>query len=113
MPRISSYPQDTTVTGNDVWIGSDGDNGLVTKNFSADNLATYYNQSNSFGQGTFEFSQLTAASTWTINHNLNKFPAITVVDSSGNVIVGFETYSNSNQIVLTFSAAFSGKAYLN
>lgn len=113
MARISTYPIDTVITGSDLWIGSDGDNALETKNFNADNLATYYNQSNSFGQGTFEFSQLSAASTWTINHNMNKFPAITVVDSSGSVIVGFETYSNSNQIVLTFSAAFSGKAYLN
>jgi len=113
MPRISSYPQDTNVTGNDIWIRSDGDNGLITKNFTADALGSYYNANDTFGQGTFVFSQSSAASTWTINHNLNKFPSISVVDSSGNVVVGFETYNNSNQIVLTFSAPFSGSAYLN
>ena len=113
MPRISSYPQDNNVTGNDIWIGSDGDNGLITKNFSADTLGSYYNNNNTFNQGTYTFSQASAASTWVINHNLSKFPSITVVDSSGNVVVGFETYNNNNQITLTFSAPFSGSAYLN
>ena len=113
MPRISSYPKDNTVTGDDIWIGSDGDNGLVTKNFSADSLASYYVSNDTFGAGTFTFTQASASSTWTINHNLDKFPGITVVDSSGNVVVGFETYNNSNQIILTFSAPFSGKAYFN
>jgi len=113
MPRISSYPQDNNVTGSDIWIGSDGDNGLITKNFSADSLATYYINNDTFSTGTYTFTQSSAASTWVINHNLSKFPSITVVDSSGNVVVGFETYNSNNQITLTFSAPFSGSAYLN
>lgn len=113
MPRISTYPKDTVVSGNDIWIGSDGDNGLITKNFSPDALAAYYNDNNTFNQGTYTFTQSSAAATWTINHNLQKYPSITVVDSSGNVVVGFETYTNNNQITITFSAPFSGSAYLN
>ena len=113
MPRISSYPKDTVVTGSDIWIGSDGDNGLITKNFSPDTLAAYYIANNTFGVDTFTFSQASASSVWVISHNLGKFPSITVVDSSGNVVVGFETYNNNNQITITFSAPFSGTAYLN
>lgn len=113
MPRISSYPQDTNVSGSDIWIGSDGDNGFITKNFSPDALAAYYVSNNTFSDDTYIFSQASAASTWVINHNLSKFPSITVVDSSGNVVVGFETYNSNNQITLTFSAPFSGSAYLN
>lgn len=113
MPRISSYPKDTTVTGNDIWIGSDGDNGLITKNFSADSLAAYYNTNNTFSQSTTTFTQASAASTWVINHNLGKFPSVTIVDSANNVVVGYQVYNNNNQITLTFSAPFSGKAYLN
>jgi hypothetical protein len=113
MPRISSYPQDTNVTGNDIWIGSDGDNGLITKNFTADSLGRYYKNNNTFAASSFVFSQSSAASTWTISHNLNKFPSVTVVDSSGNVVVGYINYNNMNQITLTFTAPFSGKAYLN
>jgi len=113
MPRISSYPKDTSVSGNDIWIGSDGDNGLITKNFSPDSLAKYFNDNNLFNQNSYQFVQSIAASTWVINHNLQKFPSITVVDSSGNVVVGFETYNSDNQITITFSAPFSGSAYLN
>jgi hypothetical protein len=113
MPRISSYPKDTNVTGNDIWIGSDGDNGLITKNFSPDGLATYYNTNNSFGASTTTFTQSTPASTWSITHNLSKFPSVTIVDSADNVVVGYQVYNSNNQITLTFSAPFSGKAYLN
>lgn len=113
MPRISSYPKDTNISGNDIWIGSDGDNGLVTKNFSPDSLASYFNTQGNVKEPTFVFNQTSSSSTWTINHNLQKFPSVTVVDSSGNVVMGFQTYSNNNQIVITFSAPFTGSAYLN
>ena len=50
---------------------------------------------------------------WAIQHNYNKFPSITTVDSSGNVVIGDIFYNDSNLITVTFSAAFSGVAYLN
>jgi len=86
MARISTYPKDDVITGNDIWIGSDGDNGLATKNFSPDTLAHYYLTTGVLGVGTYEFVQDTPATTWTITHNLIKFPSVTVVDSSGNVV---------------------------
>lgn len=113
MPRISSYPKDTEVSGNDIWVGSDGDNGLVTKNFSPDSLADYLVNTGRFGASTYTHTQSEASSTWTITHNLERFPDVTVVDSSGNVVVGDTTYNSNNQITLTFSTAFSGSAYLN
>ena len=63
--------------------------------------------------GTFVFTQNIPSATWTIQHDLNKFPSVTVIDSSNTVNIGTVTYSNSNQIVITFSSAFSGIAYLN
>jgi hypothetical protein len=59
------------------------------------------------------FSQSSAATTWTINHNLNRHPAVTVVDSAGTLVDGDVQYSNANTIVVSFSAAFAGNAYLN
>ena len=59
------------------------------------------------------FLQNTASATWTINHSLNKRPAVTVVDSAGTVVEGAITYISDSQIIINFSAAFSGKAYLN
>lgn len=62
---------------------------------------------------SYVHNQASAASVWTINHNLQFIPNITVVDSSGNVVEGSYNYPNSNTVVLIFSSAFAGKAYLS
>jgi hypothetical protein len=65
------------------------------------------------GAPTFIFNQNTVATVWNIQHNLGKFPSITVIDSGNTVIIGEYTYIDNNNVQLNFSAAFSGKAYLN
>ena len=50
---------------------------------------------------------------WTINHGLNKFPSVTSINSSGEVVVGTLSYSGLNTVVLNFAYPFSGEAYLN
>lgn len=62
---------------------------------------------------SFVFTQASPASTWTINHGLNKFPSVSVVDSSGKVVIGETTYLNENTVQVSFNGVFSGKAYLN
>lgn len=57
--------------------------------------------------------QNSALSTWTVVHNLQKHPSVSVVDSGGNVVVGDVTYIDLNQIQITFKASFSGIAYFN
>lgn len=114
MGKINSYPVDNNITANDVWIGSDGDNSLITKNFSAASLAAYLNSSGLVDTDKrYVHTQNTASSVWTVNHDLDKFPSITVVDSAGSIVVGEVEYNNENNVTLTFSAAFSGVAYLN
>jgi len=66
-----------------------------------------------FSSPAFEFNQSSASNNWTITHNLNSYPSVTVVDSSGNVVIGAVTYVSENQITISFSSSFSGKAYLN
>jgi hypothetical protein len=61
----------------------------------------------------FIFTQTIPSATWTIEHNLNKFPSVTVVDEDDNVYYGEVIYENSNEITINFTGAFSGKAYLN
>lgn len=58
-------------------------------------------------------TQTSASSDWVINHNLDTFPSVSVVDSGGNVVYGDVKYVTSNTIKVFFSSAFSGKAYLN
>lgn len=52
-------------------------------------------------------------STWDIQHNLNFYPNVTVVDSAGTIVEGEIDYTDLNNIRLTFSDSFSGKAYLS
>jgi len=62
---------------------------------------------------TFIYSQITAASSWDIIHNLGKYPSVSVVDSSGNEVMGDVEYVSSNELIITFSSGFGGIAYLN
>lgn len=61
----------------------------------------------------YAHDQMTASDVWLIAHNLGKYPAVSVVDSAGSSVEGLVEYSNTNQLTVTFSAAFSGKAYCN
>ena len=65
------------------------------------------------GAPTFEFTQGVPATTWDITHNLGKFPSITVIDTGNTVVTGEYNYVTNNRVILTFSSAFDGKAYLN
>ena len=65
------------------------------------------------GVPTFVFNQNTVATVWNIQHNLGKFPSITVIDTGDTVVTGEYTYIDNNNVTLTFSAGFAGKAYLN
>lgn len=62
---------------------------------------------------SYIYTQSSAAEIWQINHNLNKFPSVTIVDSSNSVVIGDIIYNDLNNLTVNFSAAFSGKAYLN
>ena len=61
----------------------------------------------------YTHDQMIPATIWTINHGMDRFPSATVVDSGGTVVIGEVSYLSANQITITFSAAFAGKAYLN
>ena len=61
----------------------------------------------------YNHTQSIPESIWVINHNLGKFPAVSVADSSGSEVEGEVLYTDSNTVVITFAASFSGKAYLN
>ncbi|MCQ2010539.1 hypothetical protein NOM01_10980 [Sporolactobacillus sp. STSJ-5] len=62
---------------------------------------------------TYEYSQLTPSDTWNITHNLGKMPSVAIVDSSGTQVIGEVQYTDLNNLTVSFSAAFAGKAYLN
>ncbi len=61
----------------------------------------------------FVFTQGIPSATWNITHNLGKFPSVSVVDTADQLMYGDTEYFNENSLTITFSAPFSGKAYLN
>jgi hypothetical protein len=61
----------------------------------------------------FVFTQSTAASTWVVTHNLNKYPSVSVVDSANTTVYGEVDYNSLNQVTITFKSAFAGKAFFN
>lgn len=62
---------------------------------------------------SFTFTQAVASAVWEIDHNMGKYPSVSVCDSAGTVVFGSVTYIDNNRLTITFSAPFSGKAYLN
>ena len=66
------------------------------------------------GDKTFTHTQSSAASSWTINHNLGKKPSVTVTTAAtGAQVIGEVTYTNNNSLVVSFEASFNGIAHLN
>jgi hypothetical protein len=66
----------------------------------------------SAGSVFYTYNQATPAATWTITHSLGGYPTATVIDSSGNNCEGTISYTNANTMVITFTSAFSGTAYI-
>jgi len=62
---------------------------------------------------TFVFTQPVPSASWSIQHDLDKFPSVSVVNNNNILMYGNAEYINNNNIIITFSGGFSGKAYLN
>lgn len=60
----------------------------------------------------YTHTQSVASNTWTINHNLNGKPTAVVFDSANTQCEGTFSYPNNNQMVITFTSAFAGVAYI-
>jgi hypothetical protein len=73
--------------------------------FTAVTTVTQQNERHVYVQGT-------PASTWSITHALGGRPSVTIVDSADTHVFGEVQYNSNTQVTVTFSAAFSGKAYL-
>ena len=65
------------------------------------------------GDKFFQFNQNVPSDQWQVVHNLKKYPSVFVVDSAETVVIGEITYISENELIITFNAPFSGKAYLN
>lgn len=49
---------------------------------------------------------------WTITHNRDSHPSVTVIDSYNNVVYGDIKYLSNNSLEISFTSIFAGKAYI-
>jgi hypothetical protein len=64
-------------------------------------------------QFTYIHNQVILSATWVVVHNRNAYPAVTVVDTGGSIVIPDIQYNSVNQLTIYFEAPTSGKAYLN
>jgi hypothetical protein len=89
---------------------------FVRGNGNLVNTKLYYIEASAIGitsDKNFVFNQSVPSTVWSITHNLNKFPSVSVVDTANTQVFTIADYIDKNTLTLTFSAAFAGKAYLN
>lgn len=95
-PLLVSTPRDTRAV---VIIGAAGPPGADGDALGADK---YY-----------EHTQASPSAVWTVNHGLDKYPAVTILTSAGDEVEGEVAHLSTNQLTITFTAAFAGRAYCN
>lgn len=74
---------------------------------------TYQDLSSQQDDKTFIHDQIKSSADWEIVHNMDKFPSIAVVDSSGSIVIGEVIYIDKSTVKIHFIGEFAGKAYLN
>lgn len=65
------------------------------------------------GDKNFVYTQAVAASIWNVQHDLDKFPSVSIVNDDNTQVFGSVEYVDNNNLIITFTAPFSGKAYMN
>ena len=61
----------------------------------------------------YKYTQGTPASTWEVEHNLGKFPSVTVKLADGKQVEAAVVHIDKNNLTITFSSSNLGTAYMN
>ena len=91
---------------------------IITLKYLGDNdIKVTYNrnitQEDVTGDKHYVHVQGPPQATWTVTHNLDKKPSLTVIDSAGNMVVGKLTYVSLNILTIQFASPISGEAICN
>ena len=94
-----------------VTVTNQSSNGVLK--VSSHYILSEFTDPNSGGDKNFVFTQNVSSATWTIQHNLNKFPSVTSVNINDFQMYGEVEFIDLNNLTITFTGASSGKAYIN
>lgn len=112
--NIDKYPFALEISPNDYVVGSvDSLNGQ-TRNFKLSDLLNFFFQGiNTQTDRTYYHVQDTASTTWTITHNMKKYPTPAIFDEDGEVILTDFVNTSIDTTVITFGRPTKGAATLN
>ena len=89
-------------------------------NGNLNNLQSYSISVFTAGDKNLLHTQSSASNSWTVNHNMGKYPSVSIVEcdpsaneTDGDLVIGEVTYNSINQLTIKFAAAISGVAYIN
>jgi hypothetical protein len=65
------------------------------------------------GGASFTFQQDVPSALWSVTHDLNRFPSVTVVDTGGSEVWPDVHYLDAMSVDLAFGSPTTGRAYFN
>jgi hypothetical protein len=76
-------------------------------------IEEYFEEHGQAGVGGFYYDRNgSPASAWIIDHNLQKYPQVTLIDDQGFEFEADISFNNLNQVTVMFAEPMSGKAVL-
>ena len=109
----ASVTNDLDVTGTLSLPSLDASLVVFTDAYKGLTTLTAQDARTALGTTTYVHNQGTASATWTITHNLNAYPSVTVVDSAKRVGIADVSYIDANSLTVSLQGSMAGKAYLN
>lgn len=88
------------------------DNAVTSAKIAPGSILPEHLSSSIIMGASYVHDQIAASGTWHINHNLGIYPTVFVIDSGGTVVMGDVSYADANNVTISFTPIFSGKAYL-
>lgn len=85
---------------------------VPTRTSELENDAGFVTAAEVPGASAYVHYQTVPTAVWSIEHELNRYPAVTITDSAGSVVIGDVQFISADVVHVTFAAAFSGRAYL-
>lgn len=61
----------------------------------------------------FEHDQTTPLQDWTVNHNLGRYPELTIIGDDGNQVITDVEHVSVNTAIVHFATLTTGKAVCN
>lgn len=70
-------------------------------------------QINGISSSEYEFVQTEPSALWTIRHGLGRFPAVTTVDTAGDIFQAAVRYEDKDTITVSIGFPQAGRAFLS